>query len=132
MTSEPDISMCLKSLATADTAHAPSAHDACILQGNRKYAEHMLGIYTLVVSYRLPNFLGAEQRLPSNLQFDEWEKIALSSADKETVLFLQYAYISKEVAEGAMLGPPPSPPPPFHLYTGVRQTLCGRVQSGGH
>ena len=92
----------------------------------------------------LPNFLGEKFQFSSNFNFDEWEHLVHTDADRETVSFFRYGfpasypgsvptpsdrnhpsslprprgiskYIVKEVSEGAMLVPSEQPPFPSML-----------------
>ena len=94
----------------------------------------MLDIYRVVTASGLPNFRKARLHLPSNFIFNEWEAIAHSQAVREVRQYFRYgfaagfegpiympsfgnhasainnprdvkAYITTEIAEGAMLRP---------------------------
>ena len=107
---------------------------------NLIYADVMFDIYAAVTSRSLLNFLCAKCPLPLNFNFDQWNLLAHTYADKETIVFLQYSfpasyqspiptplgkkitllplsttsdikkYIDTEVRDGAMLGPFSQPP----------------------
>ena len=103
----------------------------------------MLRIYSQVVACGAPNFISAMVPLPTNLDIGQWQFITVSPQDKVVVELLQYgfpagycgpiptptlrnhpsarnhpshlaAYIGKELAHGAMLGP--SSVPPFYPW----------------
>ena len=90
--------------------------------------------YIPVVSHGLPHFMGTRIQFPSNFDFQQWDRIAVTPEDKLVIQFLTYgflmgysspiptstmgnhpsaiqnsndltAYITKELQHGAMLGP---------------------------
>ena len=46
-----------------------------------QYAEYLLHMYEVVTTFGVPNSKGAMLPLPSNLQFEEWQKIAHTKED---------------------------------------------------
>ena len=112
----------------------------------------MLDMYTAVKAFGCPNFRGTKIQLPSSFIFNEWEAIAHSQVDREVIQYLRYefpmgfegsiptpsfgnhasatnhprdvkSYITKEIAEGAMLGHFPRTPLPL----GARLTLSSLI-----
>ena len=103
-------------------------------KGSSSYTADMLCIYDLVKAIGKPNFMCARVQLPSNLNFAALDKHTSDYHDRQVVDFLRYgfpisykgpiptptynnhgsarnypthfrAYVDREVAEGALLGP---------------------------
>ena len=56
------------------------------------YAALMLGVYRLVEACDQSIFHGYRMPLPSNFSFHEWDAIAHSETDRETIQFWRYGF----------------------------------------
>ena len=108
------------------------------IAASRIYIQHIMNIYLKVISYGQPYFLGARVPLPTNLNLQQWDRIAITHGDKQVVQCMRFgfpvgytslvpthtqgnhplvnnhpkhleAYIMKEINLGAILGPFPAP-----------------------
>ena len=97
------------------------------------YTDRMFDIYSTVMAGGLPNLMCAHISLPSNFDFEEWDKLIHSDSDRKTSfwlpsfpasqpvmlalfpfpfkqtmlrpLLIHITYSDREVSEGDMLGP---------------------------
>ena len=56
------------------------------------YMQHMLDIYTKVVSHGVPNFMDARIELPSNFNCTQWESIVVTPDDNLVIKFLKFGF----------------------------------------
>jgi hypothetical protein len=108
-------------------------------KASQEYTNSMLEVYSKVKATGLPNYIKARVQLPTNFNFDAWERHTRDYADKQVVDFLKFGfptsyygpvpdptadnhasalqhprqvdkYTTTETAAGAMLGPFKEPP----------------------
>ena len=106
---------------------------------DRKFAAALLGMHAWVTCHTEPNFQGVRIPVPTNLNIANWAALCVTKEDDLILQFLQFgfpagyrgpiptptfhnhpspvhhssdvaAYISKDLKDGAMLGPFDHPP----------------------
>ena len=96
-----------------------SSGDASASADNHaQYAEHLLHVYEAVMAFGVPNSKGAITPHPSNLHFEEWQKIAHTREDDITISYLTFGFPARY--EGPV-------PTPSHANHPSANKHCGDV-----